>query len=130
MMDIYIPERLATCLAPRGAKTPWLSGRATRWQVAARWPLYINGKPEEVPEGYIFNGSSIPWLLWWIFPPTYAPAWEAAAWHDCCYSHLYRRISKREADAAFRAIMLSQGASPWVAAVFHWAVSRFGQGGW
>jgi len=129
-MQIQIPSRLLTMRAPSDVPAPWLTGRATRWMVAADWSLYINGKPEEVPAGYIFDGSSIPALLWWIFPPTYAPAWEAAAWHDYCYSHLYHRISKRHADAAFRAIMLRQGASPWVAKLFHAAVSKFGRGGW
>ncbi len=130
VMRVEIPHRLLTVRAPRDTPTPWLTGRATRWMVAALWPLYINGKREEVPAGYVFNGSSIPWPLWWLFPPSYAPAWEAACWHDHCYSHLYHRISKREADAAFRQIMLDQGAAPWVANVFHAAVSRFGRGGW
>lgn len=129
-MDIYIPDRLATCLAPKKADTPYLTGRATRWQVARDWWVRIDGVWYCVPEGYIFDGASIPWWLWWLFPPTYYPAWEASALHDLCYSHLHVRVSKAFADAAFHAIMLYHGANQWIAGAFHWAVSRFGRGGW
>lgn len=128
-MQVEIPSRLLTTQAPIDAPAPW-ARRSPRWMVAADWALYINGKPEMVPAGYIFDGSSVPRLLWWLFPPGYTPAWEAACWHDHVYSHLYHRISKREADEAFHSIMLKQGARPWIARLFHLAVSRFGRGGW
>lgn len=129
-MWIEIPERLQTARAPRNVKTPWLTGRGTRWMVSRDWVVVIDGERYTIPAGYVFNGSSIPWFLWWLFPPTYAPAWEASCFHDLCYSHLWRQVTKRFADDAFRAIMLQQGANSAVAAVFYQAVHRFGKGGW
>lgn len=129
-MEIEIPRRLKTVQAPRDVPTPWLTGRATRWMVAEDWWVCIDGTWLCVPAGYIFNGSSIPWWLWWLFPPTYGPAWEASCLHDYFYSHLYGRVSKVFADAAFRSVMLYRGARKWVANIFHSAVSRFGRGGW
>ena len=129
-MRIYIPERLQTERAPKGVKTPWLKGRATKWMVVRDWWVCIDGVWFLVPAGYIFNGSSIPWWLWWLFPPSFAPAWEASALHDWFYSHLYQQVTKTFADAAFRAVMLYDDAPEVVANVFHAAVSRFGKGGW
>jgi len=129
-MRIEIPHRLLTTRAPTDVDTPWLSGRATRWMVAAEWSVIVDGRRFDVPAGYIFNGSSIPWFIWWAFPPTYAPAWEASCIHDWHYSHLYRSVSKRYADAVFRSVMLTKGAAPWIARLFHAAVSWFGRGGW
>lgn len=129
-MQIRIPRPLRTEKAPKGVKTPWLSGRGPRRMVSEAWWVQVDGKWYCVPAGYIFNGSSIPWFLWWLFPPGYDPAWEASCFHDFCYSHLWRKVSKTFADAAFRAIMLKDGAAPWIANIFHEAVSRFGRGGW
>ncbi|MGE6778271.1 DUF1353 domain-containing protein [Vreelandella titanicae] len=129
-MRVYIPQPLRTERAPRGVNTPWLKGRATKWMVFEDWWVCINGVWFCVPAGYIFNGSSIPWWLWWLFPPSYAPAWEASALHDLFYSHLYKQVSKTFADAAFRGVMLYDDAPKLVANVFYLAVSRFGKGGW
>lgn len=129
-MQVWIPRPLKTARAPSEIPTPWLSGRATRWIVLEDWLVCIDGVQYCVPAGYIFNGSSIPWWLWWLFPPSYAPAWEASCLHDWFYSHFHHRVSKTFADAAFRAVMIFHGARPWVADAFHFAVSRFGRGGW
>ncbi|MCG7598865.1 DUF1353 domain-containing protein [Halomonas sp. McH1-25] len=129
-MRVTINSDLVTVRAPKGAKTPWLTGRATRWMIASPYVLTINGTVRIVPKGYIFDGSSIPSWLWWLFPPSYGPAWRAAAYHDYCYSHLYRQVTKQHADEAFHSIMLADGAKPWIAKTFHWAVSSFGKGGW
>ena len=129
-MRIEFHSKLLTMRAPKDAVTPWLAGRGPRKMLAAPFELSIDGKRYTVPEGYIFDGSSIPAALWWLFPPSYDPAWRASCFHDYCYSHLYHRVSKRFADDAFKSIMLKDGASPWVAKVFHVAVSWFGRGGW
>ena len=129
-MDVYIPRPLRTELAPPRAQTPWLTGRGTRWMVSEDWRVCIDGDWYTVPAGYIFDGASIPWWLWWLFPPTYRPAFEASCFHDICYSHWWRVISKEFADDAFRSIMLHRGASPAVAGAFYRAVSWFGKGGW
>lgn len=130
-MRTKIHTQLVTTRAPKGARTPWLKGRGTRWKLVKPFVVEIDGKTYIVPAGYIFNGSSIPWWLWWMFPPTYAPAWEASCFHDYCYSHYWKNgITKAWADEAFHAIMLESGANEWIADRFYRAVSRFGKGGW
>lgn len=129
-MVIHIPKTLKTEAVPNDVPAPWLKGRGPRRMVSEDWYVHIGDKDFCVPMGYVFNGSSIPWFLWWLFPPGYTPAWEASAFHDFCYSHLYRTLSKEFADDAFKAIMLKSGAAPIVAGLFHWAVHRFGRGGW
>lgn len=129
-MQIEFITDLVTHLAPEGVKTPWLKSRATKWQLSQDFIIKIDGQEYCVPEGYIFDGASIPWWMWWLFPPRYRPAWRAAAFHDCCYSHWYRQITKEFADRAFHAIMLADGASPAIADKFYWAVKTFGRGGW
>ena len=128
-MRIEIPRRLLTMRAPSDAPAPW-ARKSTRWMVSADWVVIADGKRFEIPAGFIFDGSSIPRLLWQFFPPSYAPAWEAACYHDWCYAFAYRQVSKRFADDAFRDIMLRQGASPWIARIFHAAVRIGGRGGW
>jgi len=129
-MQIQIPHRLLTTRAPSDAPSPWLDSGRPRWMVASPWVVIADGKRFEIPAGFIFDGSSIPRLLWWLFPPGYTPAWEAACFHDWCYAFAYRDVSKAFADDALRDIMTKQGAAPWVARLFHVAVSKFGRGGW
>lgn len=129
-MRVRIPKPLRTQKAPSDIPAPWLSRGRTRWMVCEDWSVWIDGVEYTVPAGYIFDGSSIPRIVWWLFPPSYAPAWEASCLHDYCYSHLWRRVTKTFADAAFHSIMLANGAQPWIANLFHAAVSRFGKGGW
>lgn len=129
-MEIFIPERLRTERAPKGIPTPWLKRGVPKRMVSDDWWVRIDGRWFCVPAGYIFDGSSIPRPLWWLFPPSYSPAWEASAFHDLCYSHLYQQVSKRFADDAFKAIMLYEGTDPLIAWGFHKAVTWFGKGGW
>lgn len=129
-MDVTIPKRLKTTKAPSDLPTPWLKRGRTKWLVLETWPVIIDGVRREVPKGFVFDGSSIPRLLWWLFPPTYAPAWEASCYHDFCYAVAYREVSKQHADSAFRKIMLLHGSREWVANAFYSAVKTFGRGGW
>lgn len=129
-MQVEIKQDLETRRAPRGVPTPWLKGRATKWQLTRDYILILDGRAFCVPAGYVFNGSSIPWWLWWLFPPSYGPAWRAAGFHDYAYSHLYHEVSKQFADQAFHDIMVYDKAQPAIASGFHWAVSTFGRGGW
>jgi len=118
---------LITRKAPEDAVTPWLSGAATRWQLLQ--PFTLHGIT--VPSGYIFNGSSVPRLLWWLYPPSYAPAWEASCIHDYCYSHHYPQITKHDADKLLARIMAERGASKLTCSLFYWAVrSNTNGGGW
>lgn len=139
-MKVQLLSELVTKKAPRSTKTPWLSGRGPRRELVYDFVLVIDDVLWCVPAGYVFDGSSIPWFLWWLFPPGYDPAWEAAAFHDRCYSHWYEDhinagefregVTKQFADDAFHAIMRYSGAKPWIARAFHRSVSWFGRGGW
>ena len=81
-MQISIPKRLKTERPLGDIKAPWLTGRRTRWRVIEDWLVIIDGEHYTVPAGYIFDGASIPWLLWAVFPPSYSPSWEASCFHD------------------------------------------------
>jgi len=111
-------NRLITRKAPDHLKTPWLSGSATRWQLIE--PFHCEGIT--VPAGYVFNGSSVPRLLWWLYPPSYAPAWEASCIHDYCYSHHHPWITKKSADELLVRIMKDHGAPEWSCRLFYAAV--------
>lgn len=116
-------------LRPTDKRVPWLSLGRPRYQLTEDYVVWVDDVKFVVPVGYISDLASIPRPLWWIWPPGYGPAAWAAVWHDRAYSHWYRQISKPFADEVFRQIMLKRGASEWTANRFHWAVSRFGKGG-
>lgn len=134
-MQIRFESELVTKRPSADRTAPWLKGRGPRWQLTKDFVvvvIYRDGFEEVVvvPIGYIFDGSSIPRILWWMFPPSYGPAWRAAAVHDFIYSHLYRVHGKAFADEVFKAIMLEDGARPVVAETFYQMVKVFGKGGW
>ena len=42
-----------------------------------------------IPSGFVFDGSSVPRFLWWVFP-SYGDFFFAAMIHDWCYMTDYR----------------------------------------
>lgn len=141
--------RLAT--DKEAASAAWLTGRATRFTLLdPPMTVVVNGITYQIPAGYVSDLASIPWFLWWKYPPNYEPSYVAAWWHDRCYSHWYKEhlyeeynnkgeitcsvwrngVSKEFADNGFRELMLACGASRFTAGLFHLAVSTFGRGGW
>lgn len=134
-MQITIRTELITRRPTGDYRAPWIKGRGPRRQLVDNFIIEVwtpEGRTQTicVPRGYIFDGASIPWFLWWAFPPGYDAAWEAAAVHDFIYSHLYHWHSKDFADRVFKAVMLEQGANPVIAQAFYLSVHHFGKGGW
>jgi len=118
-------SRLITRKALDDAHAPWLSGPGTKWELTE--PFEHAGI--KIPAGYIFNGSSVPRFLWWLYPPSYSPAWEASCIHDYCYSHHYPHITKLEADRLLYRMMKEAGAS-WISRqIFYRAVRLNASGG-
>lgn len=98
--------------------------------LVADFILEVDGKRLIIPKGFEYDMASIPRIFWFITPPSYDPAWRAAAVHDYLYEKLYHKYTKQHADELFYRIMLKDGASPFIAKVFYWSVSKFGKGGW
>src|SRR5690554_5881085 len=98
-MQINYLSELKTKAYRGNQPTPWLSKNVPRVQVVDPFIVNIDGETYIVPAGYIWDGASIPRLLWNIFPPNDPAYWRAACFHDYCYSHLYRNgIMKSFAD--------------------------------
>lgn len=117
--------RLRISKAKPGVKRPWLSSYSTHWEVLEDYTAH----GITVPVGYVFDGSSVPRWFWWLYPPTYAPAWEASCVHDYCYSHYYLHIDKKSADKLLIRIMEEHGASKLSCKLFYLAVRANRNGG-
>ena len=83
-----------------------------------------------VPAGYESDWASTPRVIWWLYPPTYAPAQRGAWLHDYIYTDLFEIYSKDFADKALAAAVLLDGGSSFSSNMFYWATSWFGDGGW
>lgn len=129
-MKVEILERFAVLGVPRSTCAPWLSKNSRKWELTSDLVLMIDGDIWQVPKGYVFDGSTIPRALWWIWPPTVHFAWVASCFHDRCYSHLYKQVEKDWADEVFKQIMLLEGAGRFRANVFYAGVRLGGKGGW
>lgn len=108
----------------------WLSNKRTGWELTAPFEVIIDGRRIIVPTGYVFDGSSVPRALWWLYPPGFLPAWRGSCVHDRLYSHGYREFDKPFADKALKAFMQLDGASRLEQRLFYFATSKFGKGGW
>ena len=83
-----------------------------------------------IPEGYISDWASTPRIIWWLYPPTYAPSQRGAWLHDRIYTDLFDIYSKDFADRALQGAIIEDGGSEFSAKMFYWATSWFGKGGW
>jgi len=110
--------------------TPLSDGR--RWRLFRSFTYHIGSRYSDniirVPEGFITDFASIPWVFW-----TFLPAWgkygKAAVLHDYLYQS--DRYQDREwADLIFYEAMLVSGTKHWKAKVMYWAVRLFGWLAW
>lgn len=116
--------------APDDVSAPWLNGPHPRWFVHEPVTYYLGEHKITVPAGYVFDGSSVPRYLWWLYPPSFSPAWRGSLIHDFGYSHLYRYFKKELFDEALAEFVRVDGGSERDARRFLWATSTFGSGGW
>jgi hypothetical protein len=87
-----------------------------------------------VPQGFVFNGLSVPWWLWPICPADHADAFAASAVHDWLCTPLtlskrskpvYRCHYKRAAQV-FHEAMVANGMYAWGARRNYLAVRHVG----
>lgn len=104
---------------------------ANRW-CTARPFTYSYGSEDSaesyrVPEGYPFDGASVPWALTAFVPRSHSAYLAAAALHDFLYERAWQTVPRARADAVFREAMLVLGVNWFWALVMHRAVRA---GGW
>lgn len=100
-----------------------------QWQLLTAVEYHVGRYPSDdvihIPAGTVTDLTSVPQLLWSLFPPHGRWA-KAAIVHD----HLYANAigSKRYADAVFLEAMGVLGVPPLSRWVLHTAVRLFGRG--
>lgn len=91
---------------------------------------HLDGHLIVVPEGFIYDGASVPRLAWSFMPPDGLHR-AAALVHDFLYVHLgrmaHRTYTRAEADKIFYLIMRDSGVSYFRAKAAYLAVRA---GGW
>jgi len=110
--------------------TPWLGSGRPRWELIRDFIILLNSQRFRVPKGYVFDGSSVPRFLWFLYPPGYAPAWRGSCFHDYGLSHRYKEYPQEFWDQLLRGFILHDGGSTLTANLFKWAVSRAPRGGY
>ena len=94
-MKIEVYESLVTEPVPRDVKAPWLNPRANKVCLYQDFVFRVIDSKRGiddvvvVPKGYYSDWSTIPRILWKIYPPNYSEARRGAVAHDYLYSHLY-----------------------------------------
>lgn len=78
-----------------------------------------------VPAGFVFDGASVPRMLWSFLDPA-GEAFEAACVHDYFYETGLK--TKEFADKAFKLMLILYGVNERKAEVAYRAVRRFGRG--
>ena len=79
-----------------------------------------------VPDGYEFDGASIPRLFWGVIGCPFNPRFvKASLYHDICYSGLFK-IDRLYADIGLRAMLRKAGVSRWRSYLMYGGVRAFG----
>lgn len=130
-MQVEVIQDLLVRRAPDDAEAPWLdrSWRTLpRWQLTQDFIVEVDGERHSVPAGFIFNGSSVPWFLWWLYPPSWPPAWRGSCVHDMGVGMAWQDKPQDYWDRVLHAMILLDGGSQKDADRFYWAVSRSSRG--
>lgn len=97
------------------------------WSLAAPMRYCVGSVDSEecytVPEGYTFDGATVPWPLTLVVPRTHSSYMGAAALHDYLYQYYHDRMTRGHADAIFCEAMLVLGLN-WVWAWLMWRSVR------
>ena len=63
--------------------------RKRQWEVIQDWHYTLpNNRVIVIPKGFVFDGSSYPWIVWLIFSPTGLLLIPVMI-HEFCYKHNY-----------------------------------------
>lgn len=104
------------------------SRRCTLFELTQPFGVLIDGEEHWVEKGFIFNGSSVPWWLWWYYPPSFRPAFRGSCLHDKGIAFAWKSKSQNYWDRSLRAMILLDGGKASDARRFYWAVSRAKRG--
>lgn len=79
-----------------------------------------------VPKGFIFDGASIPRMLWRIAGHPFTAKYITAA---CVHDYLYStgKVTRKTADKMFLCLLLAYDVSPLFALMMYYAVRVFGK---
>jgi len=107
--------------------SPMPDGR--RWRLVFPFTYHIGSKYSNkyihVPEGFVTDFASIPWVFW-AFLPYWGKYGKAAVIHDHIYqNHKRLKINRRRADDIFYEAMIVGGTKKWKAQVIYRAVRLF-----
>lgn len=84
-----------------------------------------------IPAGFESDGASVPRFFWRIvFPPGDPPAMLAAFVHDFIYRTHPKGYDRKEADRAFKILLLDNGVSAVQAHLAYWGVRLGGRAAW
>jgi hypothetical protein len=100
--------------------------RANKYEVVTPYRIRVDGILYMIPRGFVFNGASIPRVLWGLVTSPYNPRILVAALvHDYLYrTHLTNR---KRADQVFRVLLRrNQGFGKTKIALIYRAVRMFG----
>lgn len=104
-------------------------------RVTEEYVVEFCGERTVVPVGTLFDGASIPRLLWWIAGSPYQPRYkQASAVHDLHYeaheAHEGSAIDRKTSDRIYAGILIRDGVSPVMACLHYVALRAFGWLAW
>jgi len=96
------------------------------YELVTAFHTIIDGIEVDIPEGFIFDGASVPRFLWSIIGSPYLPQYIGAG---LVHDYLYRTgiVSRKKADQIFYDLLRDNKVSKFYARKMYWGV-RFG--GW
>lgn len=102
---------------------------AKRYEVCNPLTFVMFDQSFTVPAGFLTDGASIPRFAWFTTGTPYDPRHiRAAVVHD--YLYQVNRITRLEADAIFRALLIQDGVSRYQASKMYWALRVGGWAAW
>ena len=121
-----------------GAVWMWLTGVRT-WEVADDWAFKINGQWYIIPQGFVFDGASIPKFLHTWLSPTGVLLMGGLV-HDYAYKYstllksgkkkTMGTITQKKADEIFRDINIEQNGFHLLNKLAYWALRIGGFVAW
>lgn len=108
---------------PLTTKEPWRTTLSFKWVIDMADP---EGDRVVVPQGFDFDGASVPWPLTAIFPRVHRTYMQSAALHDWCLKHERHRFSRNDIDLMFKSALIAQRNKPWRVMGLYWGVKLFG----
>jgi len=92
--------------------------------LAAPYKIRYRGEKITIPQGFIFDGASIPSIFWSVLMlhPFHTKCRRAGCVHDYMYT-----IGKKEfGDKLFKSLLKEDGCNVFQRGIMYWAVRIFG----